>query len=137
MNRSDQLQKANIVREGLRTFDCLTREILVHKSFGEAKLHVRKVLHGTDGNGSIIRGSTSQICVTGKGVIAQMTKLLEIKDQREAEARARKAAKEKEEEEAHMIAMHKAGVHKSYDEACPLCMEDIASGAEVPSAQNP
>ena len=92
MNRSVALQRAAVVREGLRTFDCVTREILHHQSIGLAKLHVRKVLCGTDKDGNILTGPTTKICVVGKGVISQMQALLKIKDQREAEERARKKA---------------------------------------------
>jgi hypothetical protein len=129
MNRGELIQKAVIVRDERKTFAVDTRREETHSSISAAKRYTRTYGCPQDKDGNPIRGFKSGICVTGKGVIAQIRKLLEIKDQRETEARARKAAEEKAIRDTVLKEDHKAGGHDgAYDEACPLCLETIAVG---------
>lgn len=128
MNRGDLIQKAVIVRDGMRTFSVRDREELKHLSLNAAKHYTRLYGCPTDSkSGNPVKGFQSGICVTGKGVIDQMRKLLAIKDQRELEARTRKQREAKADRDAALVAQHKAGLHKSYDEACSMCLEEIAN----------
>lgn len=131
MNRGELLQKAVIVRDEKTTFAVDTRREEFHSSIAQAKRYTRTYGCPQDKDGNPVRGFKSGICVTGTGVIIQMRSLLAIKDQREKEERARKAVEEKVKERAIQDTIlkeqHKAGLHTSYDEACPLCLEEIAN----------
>lgn len=62
MNREQHIQKAVIVREGVRTLEILGNKEVSHKFKNQAKKYVRTFLKGAGANA---------ICVTGKGIIKQ------------------------------------------------------------------